>query len=295
MDFVEANGLRQYPEKPEAQNGIEQGQVVGVKKITNVYIPDKSGNITVPEVSVNWFNVKTGKMERAVLPAVNINVEAGNQIEPQRAMPAAPVVNEPEQIAAPQAEKQNPMPMSAENRPTSNPWNIYTLLLAFVMGMLISWFLFRRPAKSVNGEVKPNVKEAHKEVIRAAKENNFRALRDALLIWAQQKFKNQRINNLNDVIKAANSKDFEKQTEIITAELYGSGGKDWNADSFIKIFEKADAKRTLSKSLKKPMRRGQVQQKMTNLFPNSTKIKDDAALRGGFFCLRKKAKNGAWI
>ena len=253
VDFVEANGLRQYPEKPEAQNGIEHGQVVGVKKITNVYIPDKSGNITVPEVSVNWFNVKTGKMERAVLPAVNINVEAGNQIEPQKTIPAEPVVNEPEQIAAPQAEKQDPMPMSAENRPTSNPWNIYTLLLAFVMGMLISWFLFRRPAKSVNGETKPNLKEAHKEVIRAAKENNFRALRDALLIWAQQKFKNQRINNLNDVIKAVNSKDFEKQAEIITAELYGSGGKDWNADAFIKIFEKADAKRTSATEDDKPL------------------------------------------
>ena len=58
---------------------------------------------------------------------------------------------------------------------------------------------------------------------------------------------------LNDVIKAVNSKDFEKQTEIITAELYGSGSKDWNADAFIKIFEKADAKRTSATEDDKPL------------------------------------------
>lgn len=105
IKFRDVAGLKQYPEKPVAQNAVENGQVVAVKKNANVYIPDKAGNIAVPEISVDWFNVRTGRMERAVLPAANIQVQPGNVSVAAQPQTMEPDMNRRGEILADSAEE----------------------------------------------------------------------------------------------------------------------------------------------------------------------------------------------
>lgn len=107
IKFRDVAGLKQYPEKPVAQNAVENGQVVAVKKTANVYIPDKAGNIAVPEISVDWFNVRTGRMERAVLPAANIQVQPGNVSVAAQPQTMEPDMNRRGEILADSAKRRS--------------------------------------------------------------------------------------------------------------------------------------------------------------------------------------------
>ena len=75
--FPEVGGMKQYPEKPITRSEVKGDDVVSVMKIKTVYIPEKSGRVTIPEIAVNWYNVNTRKMEKAVLPAVVVNIAPG--------------------------------------------------------------------------------------------------------------------------------------------------------------------------------------------------------------------------
>ena len=55
--FAQTPDLKQYPDKAISSSGLENGQVVAVKKVTNVYIPTTSGAQTIPEIALDWFNV----------------------------------------------------------------------------------------------------------------------------------------------------------------------------------------------------------------------------------------------
>ena len=74
IKFTPVSGMKQYPEKPLTEAKVENGEIIAVKKITNVYIPSEAGSVTLPEVAVEWFNVKTGQFEKAVLPTQTIQV-----------------------------------------------------------------------------------------------------------------------------------------------------------------------------------------------------------------------------
>lgn len=258
--FREVNGLKQYPEKAAAQNAIEGDSVVSIKKIANVYIPNKAGNMTIPEISVNWFNVKTGQMERAVLPAVNIQVQPADALTSQK-LPQVSKQSQPQNMqqrgqilenAA--AEAVDTLTDELPNIPESRYSAYYTAIAAFVLGLIISFMIFRTPKATRKPEAeKPNLRDSRKAVIRSAREKNFKALRDALLNWAQEKYKNISVTNMNDIVKSVNSKDFEKQIDLLTAELYGKGTAEWNSDAFIEVFEKADAKKLTDKTSAKPL------------------------------------------
>lgn len=257
INFKNAEGLKQYPERPVTQNAVENGKVVAVKKTANVYIPDRSGNITIPEISVDWFNVKTGRLERAVLPATSIQVQPGSApaaAQPQTTRPQ-PDIQQSEKMLPDNPEKTTAA--AAEEtpaQPESRFGAYYTAIAAFILGLIVSWLLFRTPKKGQpKNEEKPGLRDSRKTVVRCAKDNDFRGLRDALLNWAEEKFKNRRITNMSDVVRAVNAKDFEKQIDILTAELYGKGSEDWNSAAFIKAFEKADAKKTTDKATDKPL------------------------------------------
>ena len=255
IKFRDVAGLKQYPEKPVAQNAVENGQVVAVKKTANVYIPDKAGNIAVPEISVDWFNVRTGRMERAVLPAANIQVQPGNASVAAQPQTTQPDMNRRGEILADSAEEAvetvaAELPALPENRFSA----YYAAIAAFILGLAVSWLLFRSPARErANPAEKTGLRDSRRAVVRCAKESDFRGLRDALLNWAAEKFKNRRITNMSDIVRAVNVGDFEKQIDILTAELYGKGSDAWNSAAFIKAFEKADALKPKDKAADKPL------------------------------------------
>jgi hypothetical protein len=69
IPFPDSVDLRSYPEQPENDTRIQQGELWGRSKIKVTYVFPRAGKVVIPAIRVPWFNVKTQKHAIAELPA----------------------------------------------------------------------------------------------------------------------------------------------------------------------------------------------------------------------------------
>ena len=234
LNLASVSGLKQYPDKAVASSGIENGQVVAVKKISNVYIPNRAGKMTIPEIAVDWFNVRTNRMEKAVLPAMNIEVLPGAAVETAPAPQPEPRPESPSRVLEDVAnETENLVERSI---PQGLPYLPYIIAAAaFLLGIVVSWMLFGMRNKSRNAD---DIKDFDRYIVRAAKSKDYRALRDGLISWARDRWNDSKITNLKDVAKAVGNKEFAAQLDGLAASLYAPEGGEFKTEAFLKAFEK---------------------------------------------------------
>ncbi len=233
LNFSSVPGLKQYPDKAVASSGIENGQVVAVKKISNVYIPTRAGKMAIPEIAVDWFNVRTNQIERAVLPAVNIDVQPAAEAAAMPEEPAPTIDDRTKTLENVSDEVAELVETSLPQGQAHLPYIIGGA--AFLLGILISWLLFGR---RVQTQAVEEVKDYDKYIIRAAKNKDYRGLRDGLIAWAREHWHNSKITNLKDVAQAAGNKDFAARLDELGALLYAPAGGEFNVDAFLKTFDK---------------------------------------------------------
>lgn len=231
MSFPKANGVKQYPEKPQIEMRVEDGKVVSYAQITNVYIPEQGGEVELPEIRLNWFNTKTNAAETAVVPAYKAFV-----------LGETPQIKQPEQPAAKERTAEKPAaaePVSASD----NIQMIWLLAGAFIGGILITLLLVKLASKF---SALPDNRK--KMIVAAAEAKDLRALRDALIAWAQETFPERTIVNFQDVTDAFSSEALSKELDKIREALYGSSAASWNEKEFLAVFA------TVSKKIKKQKR-----------------------------------------
>lgn len=236
INFPSAVGLKQYPEKPELKGGLYNQNPAAQEKIVNVYIPEKSGKITIPAIKVDWYNTKTQTFEQALLPAEEIEVLPGLGYTATEPQVTEPVKAEPE----PEAKPENLAPMTDNDNKasTKSQYEYFGLGLAFICGLLLGYLLLRYQNKN---RAKPEceMRQYPSFLIKKAYQNDFRALRDGLISWATGFYDNKPINNLKDIVKAADDEEFGRQMDIILTKLYNP--KDevlWNPKVFADSLER---------------------------------------------------------
>ncbi len=233
-------GWKQYPEKSLTKSVIENGLLTAVQTTKIVYIPQNTGVLTLPEISVEWFNVNNGKIEKTVLPATQIEVGGTAPFLPQNLTPSqsltgAPTVTAPIIPAEGQAAVADPQSTPRRWRPKMTT-SVLTAL-AFLAGFLLSYAVFK--CRAVKG-AKPlcETRRYPDFIIQKAYQNDFRSLRDALVSWATGAYPDNRISNLKDVAAAVDNPRFSEQIDVIIARLYNPEAQEiWNPKVFTDIFK----------------------------------------------------------
>ncbi len=83
-------GVSLYAEEPVRAMGMNERGLVAEQTIKWALIPQREGELVLPELSIEWFNTDTGETETAVLPEERIQVGPSTAVT---ASQAAPVVN----------------------------------------------------------------------------------------------------------------------------------------------------------------------------------------------------------
>lgn len=248
LRFEQVGGMKQYPDKAVSTSAVENGNVVSVKKITNVYIPNQPGKITLPEISLDWFNTTTRQMEKAVLPPVTVQVQPA-AATPDFSAPAEPLIqaaqptqmvqtaaNEPASAQEPQL---SPMNAARQNLVWSPLTVSIGIGLAFLLGLLVSYLMLRRQRPEVGAE-RGNPR---KQVVKAALNKDLRSLRDSLIYWARDHYGDEQIANLKDVMNYTKSKDFTRQLEILVTGMYSDADINFEPEVFIDVFNRINKRR----------------------------------------------------
>lgn len=221
ISFKPVKGVKQYPERPLRQGEIIGNMPVAEQSVVNVYVPETSGKIVLPEISVDWYNTETKRFEKAVVPSEEIEVMA------------AKVDNEMTNIV--QTPSKAPA-VNTESLPTKADNNIYGYLTAaFLGGLILGFILFKTLFKKniVHNMPQCGVRASSAFLIKKAYASDFRGLRDGLILWATEFYPEKAINNLQDIATASGDENFRNIMNVIVAKLYNPNDESlWNPKDF---------------------------------------------------------------
>jgi len=219
ITFAPISGVKQYPDKPISMSSQTNGEIISIKKFSNVFIPEKTGKITIPEISIDWYNIKTGRFEKAILPSQTFDVLPSKNSE----------VIDSNNITS--SETISSIPEEETIVKTTNNNTLLMIVIAFLLGIICSYFIFsmsNRSPHSVNNYIK-KIKEA-------VRKKDLKSIRDHLILWARITYNDMGINNVDDIIKYAVNAAFAKQLEQLSRALYAKRKVDFNFNEFAKDF-----------------------------------------------------------
>lgn len=245
-EFVipEINGLKQYPDKPVLNDTPSTSEpnagITGAQQIKVAIIPSQAGSFTLPEIRIPWWNISSGKLAVAKIPARTFKVEpavAGSIA----VAPPATINTQPAPVVA----EENNVPAAVATEPVMQPdagsallWQIISLLLLFAL--LVTLFMLWRSKRSLQAAEKipapsnPSLKQSYKLLGRACLENDAKLCKDALLIWAQAAFIDAPVYSLGELIERVNPPLAEK-INLLNMALYKNQQDSWQCDGLLEL------------------------------------------------------------
>ncbi len=223
LEFADSPEWKQYPENPILTSVVNGKQLVATAVTRVVYIPQRGGEQTLPEISLRWYNVKTNHIEKAVIPAEKMFV-GGTVNQPQPVPPAQTQANTPRAADNTEAETVTAAQNTSLPDKIRKNRDIMVVLLivlgAFLCGILFNYLFLRR---HVTAGEDMSADAAIKDIEKSLKHADYRALRNDLLRWGEVSFADDYISNLNDLSAKIGAAEFTEQMQKLNMNLYAGG------------------------------------------------------------------------
>ena len=172
LPLVAITGIKQYPDQPGLENTRSGKGIIGRRLQKVALIPGKEGSYLVPEMKLPWWNLATGKMEVATIPARALMVTAA-------------VGAKPEQPSVSLQTSQQQSPPATE---VGNFWLWMSLALStgWILSALYWWYRSIYPGgRTSTRPEQPELRAARKKLRLACDANDAESARHALLLWGR--------------------------------------------------------------------------------------------------------------
>jgi hypothetical protein len=172
--------LKFYPDKPEQDKQLTAQGVTGTRTESVAIVPNRAGDLQLPELSVTWWNSAEKRIETAVLPARTLRVAASDAQALET--PAAESVV-PKAISQPAAAGP-----AAESSAVWWPLLVLLLVCGNAVTLLLWWRTSRQGQANPRHETTrsdPSLNNALRQLDLACQNRDATATRSALLHWAR--------------------------------------------------------------------------------------------------------------
>ena len=235
INLPATSGVRVYPEKAEHETRTDGEWVYGISKQTIAYVAVAAGRITLPEVSIDWWDTTTQQQRTAVIPAWEINVLAGEGATPD-ALP--PAVDAKEMAQVPDVAD------SVIDEPEAMPaYLLKTALAVFTLSVFIlAGIVWRRRAGRAGAgttaaplaSIKQQLATSADALEQACQRNDPQAAARALLQWAEARWPDEPPRNLGVLVRRLASG--KEEIRGLERALYGVVPDGWDGLALWKAF-----------------------------------------------------------
>jgi len=236
VEFAEITGVKQYPDKAVTENQHKRDGITGTKQIKVAMIPAQEGKFIIPEISIPWWNTRTGKQEHARLPETIIEatgIASTAQAPPpiEMTVPVTQTVQQQSETSAQTA--------AASDEEIINPGYWRWISLALAVGWITTTLLFfsnKRPHTAQKKPApQPPILPLQSAVDKACSKGDAINTKDALLEWAAVRWPEQSITSLADI---ANTSSAELSTQInaLNSALYSPHADNWEPKALRSAF-----------------------------------------------------------
>lgn len=264
LAFVDGAGYKQYPGKTDSKNLFDDKGIVGVKTRQIVFMPTIAGKVVLPSMEIPWFDVKTGKMKKAVLPSRTITVTADSSETSVSLPPVSPqtasVQDNPPEVKKESAFAEafsEPPQSTAEQEAAHAFWEKYvhqSPLRLFLAGLLAGgavvtslWllmhFLIFKKSKTVSlpQHIKENDAACVKRLKEACQSGSAEKAKQALLEWGRSHWPEKPPLTVSKLAERLNSPALKQEADSLNDALYGEDRSQWHGEDFWLAFKEARA------------------------------------------------------
>lgn len=228
LDVPQSPSINSYAQTAKRETNTDNSQQIGQLKQDIVYIPTASGKVTLPAISVKWWNSNTKKQEVAKLPAKVIQV-----------LPALnPPSNPPALSASPRSQVPSQVIKSPESPPGKShliwPLIAVTAILLWVITMIL-WRRQSRASSKLTSKPGQTLKSLYHNLKISCAQNNPKQTREFFLSWSALHWKGQNLHNLADIaslLEQEQATALLEQIMQLEAVFYANRRSKWKGDDF---------------------------------------------------------------
>lgn len=239
----DVDGLKNYPDQPVLQDKKLEDGIIALREEKIAFIPSKAGTYTLPEISIDWFNTLTGKMETAKIPETVVTAIGGAVGTVDKAQQDEVAVNTENVESVTEKTTVSPNTASVND----NGWLWPGLSAFFASGWLVTLFLlFKKKTQSSeteSNEAEIRLKDCVAALKKACAANDSQAAKQALLDWGRLQY------GCNSLGVLANHCDEDLRDEILflNRSLYGQQTLAWDGEKLYQAFKKHDVGKKTSR------------------------------------------------
>ena len=223
IEWQETDTFRLYPDQANFENQTFNDGVLGRMEQSVAIVATEVGELVLPPIKINWFDVNSDQLKTIELPGRTFNVVAGNG---QNLPPQTVTIQPTEPLPAQQAAGLTDAPQT----PTSNVW-LWALVASVVINLGLIWqiLLLRKRQPTTAPTTAPaaisHEATAFKTLQQLAKANDAKTYRAQLSRWLSSTPPNWKLNNTNQ-LKAALSASAWTELQKIDQSLYSPAEND---------------------------------------------------------------------
>ncbi len=260
------DGCKIYLDQPELKNQIDGDYLHAIKRQSMAFIPSRAGTFTLPEMSIDWWDVVNNRQQKAVLPARKVKVVAvpgqpgtiGNQNNHHPATVQAGSQNAVKNQAVPVKKS------LSEKTPVSGSVRLWQGV-SFIL--LLAWFItiffwrksWRRQVVDQQHREKQTEKKSMANRDRIKKSclaNNPRQVQQAILNWATAVWPQNPPTNLKNLAAKLENAELTKAFAELEEALYSPEvNREWDGNQFWQIIAKYLHNKTAEKPTDKREKR----------------------------------------
>ncbi|RTK94879.1 MAG: protein BatD [Neisseriaceae bacterium] len=214
LEFESIAGANIYPEKGQKVTNTQTGETIGSKSFKIVYIPNHDGEMVIPAINITWWNLTANKESNIAIPKRIFNVTGATKQKPTASSELADNVTNSS---------------ASDSTQKINYW-IYVAcaILGLVIVLILFKLFYRSKPSAVSSELDTTTEASNQPILEtkikssindACAQQDIHLLNDALISWANEKYK-EKIYSISQINKYAKSSELATLINELSSALY---------------------------------------------------------------------------
>ncbi len=240
IKFPKPEHIKSYPEKAKSETRTDGNTVYGIQHTEISYIPDISGKVTIPKITVDWWDVKNEKQRTFTLPEWNLNVAPDLNYNADKNTNIVDNTN----IVTPE----NPNINAINDNPSllsniqEKYWGWKIIIALPILLLLLAFVVYRLRNSSKQNTPKKHAKNTTQSLailrsalLQACQIDDRQLVAKELISYSQIYWADDSIHSLGNI--ASRLKIGSDVIQELEQSLYSKDAKKWDAQALVKLLE----------------------------------------------------------